>query len=73
MSPAPFRPAFLQLYVECALVWGYHSRVAQTAKQSTNANQLSIRHFRDLSTELLNVELLKADAHWSLAIGDFQR
>jgi hypothetical protein len=72
MSPAPFRPAFIQLNVECTFVWGYDSRVAQAAKRATQAHQLSIRHFRDLNSELLNVEFLKADAHWSLA-GDFQR
>jgi hypothetical protein len=63
MPPAPFCPAFIQLNVEWAFVWGYDSRVAQAAKRATQANQLSIRHFLDLSTELLNVELLNADAH----------
>jgi hypothetical protein len=63
MSHAPFPPAFFELNVECAFVWGFDSRVAQAAKRETQAHQLSIRHFRDLNSELLNVELLKADAH----------
>jgi|SRR5580765_2832444 len=42
-------------------------------ERATQANQLSIRYFCDLKPELLNVEFLKADAHWSLATGDFQR
>jgi hypothetical protein len=72
MSPPPFCGAFIQLNVECTFVWGYDSRVAQAAKRATRAHQLSIRHFRDLNSELLNVELLKADAHWRLATGDFE-
>jgi hypothetical protein len=63
MPPAPLCPAFLKLDVESALVWRYDSRVTEAAKRATDANQLSVRHFRDLSPELLHVELLKADAH----------
>jgi hypothetical protein len=63
MSPAPFCPAFLKLNVERALLRCYNLRMAQTAKNSTHANQLSVRHFGNMSPELLHVELLKADAH----------
>jgi len=72
MSPAPFRPAFIQLNVECAFLGGYDSRVAQTAKRATQAHQLSIRHFCDLKPELLNVELLKAVVIGDLALVIFR-
>jgi len=42
MPPAPFRPAFIKLNVEWAFVWGHYSRVAQAAKRTTEANQLSV-------------------------------
>jgi hypothetical protein len=69
MSPAPFCPAFLKLNLERALLRCHDPRVAQAAERSTQFDQLSVRQFRDLSTELLNVELLKAD-HGSLATRD---
>jgi len=71
ISPAPFCPAFFKLNIECALRRCYDSRVAQAAKRAPQANQLCVRHFRDLGPELLQVELLKADGDWDLATGDF--
>jgi hypothetical protein len=57
VSAKPLAAAALTISTICALL----------------VHQLSIRLFRDLSSESLNVELLKADGHWSLATGDFQR
>jgi hypothetical protein len=43
MSSAPFCPALLKPNVERALLKCYNLRMAQTAKNSTHANQLSLR------------------------------
>jgi hypothetical protein len=67
MSPAPLCPALLKLNVERALVWRYEPRLTKASQTATHVNQISVRHFCDLSPELLHVELFKADGHWNLA------
>jgi hypothetical protein len=57
MAPAPLCPALLKLHVKRAFVWRYDPRRTEAAKTATQANQLSVRHFRDLSPELLDIEL----------------
>jgi hypothetical protein len=67
MAQAPFCPAFLKLNVECALVWRYDPLRTEAAKTATHANQLSVRHFCDLSPKLLDIELLKTvDFQWQM-------
>src|SRR4029453_17069609 len=66
---APLCPALLKLNGESALVWRYDSRRTEAAKTASQANQLSLRHFRDLIPELLKVKFLKAD-HGNLATRD---
>ena len=46
--------------------------LTETAKTATYTNQFSIRHFRDLSPELLEVELSKTNTHWKISkLGGF--